>query len=195
MTDTTTDTRGDDARAVTQAVSAWVERVILGLGLCPFAAAPWREGRVRVHVSASADTQALLEDLHDELARLDRTPAARLETTLVVIPHMLGDFETYNAFLDLVDTLIERFGWEGVYQVASFHPDYRFADAPPGAVDHLTNRSPYPVFHLLRESSVGVAVAGFDTEAIPARNVARLRGLPPGRLRELFPGVYADEGG
>jgi len=181
------------ARRVERETRRFVERVVIGLGLCPFARAPWEAGRVGVVVSGARSEAALLGDLSGEIDRLLAAPPDALETTLLVHPHVLGDFETFNDFLDEADALLAERGLEGVLQVASFHPDYRFAGAPPDDPAHATNRSPWPMLHLLREASVGAAVdAHPDAEAIPARNVALLRELGAERVRELLASLRDD---
>ena len=169
------------------AVRQWLERVVIGLNLCPFAARPVLGGRVRVFVSAADTELELLTDLQLELARLDETPASELETTLVVAPRMLADFLDYNDFLDRADELLQSFEWDGTYQVASFHPQYQFDGTEPDDPENLSNRSPYPMLHLLREDSVEAAVEAHpDVDGIPEANIRRLRGLTPEQRRELF---------
>jgi uncharacterized protein len=169
------------------AVRHWLETVVIGLNLCPFASRPFREGRVRIHVSGSTDEVELLTELQLELARLDETPAAQLETTIIAIPAMLADFLEYNDFLDKVDDLLDHFEWSGIYQVASFHPQYQFAGTEPDDVENFTNRSPVPLLHLLREDSVEVAIDSHpDVDGVPRANVERLRALTPAQLRALF---------
>ncbi len=169
------------------AVRQWLERVVIGLNLCPFAARPVLGGRVRVFVSAATTELDLLTDLQLELARLDETPSAQLETTLVVAPDMLADFLDYNDFLDRADELLQSFEWDGTYQVASFHPKYQFDGTEPDDPENLSNRSPYPMLHLLREDSVEAAVEAHpDVDGIPEANIRRLRGLTPEQRRELF---------
>ncbi|MDM4772044.1 DUF1415 domain-containing protein [Solimonas sp. SE-A11] len=169
------------------AVRQWLERVVIGLNLCPFAARPVLGGRVRVFVSAATTELDLLTDLQLELARLDETPVAQLETTLVVAPQMLADFLDYNDFLDRADELLQSFEWDGTYQVASFHPQYQFDGTEPDDPENLSNRSPYPMLHLLREDSVEAAVEAHpDVDGIPEANIRRLRGLTPEQRRELF---------
>jgi len=154
----------------------FVERVVIGLGLCPFAEQPWAQGRVDVCVSTAQEPAALLFDIDTELRRLAEAPIGDLETTLLVHPHALSDFEAYNDFLGLAEALLRERGYEGVLQLASFHPAYRFEGAPPDDPADATNRSPWPMLHVLREASVEAAVASHpDPEGIPDRNVARLR--------------------
>lgn len=168
---------GAEADAVRE-TREWVERIVVGLELCAFAAEPLRAGRVRIAVSEAADPQALAADLVDELLRLDRTPADQLETTLLVHPRALRDFAAYNDFLDVCDWLLERLDLVGTLQIASFHPDYRYAGAADDDVANATNRSPHPMLHLLREASVERAVRSHPApEAIPRRNARRLRAL------------------
>ena len=144
--------------------------------LCPFAAAPLRAGRVRLQLSDATSEEALAADLAEELRRLDRQPRERVETTILIHPNVLGRFDDYNRFLDVGDLLIESLGLRGVVQVVGFHPEYRFAGAAPDDPANATNRSPYPMLHLLREEGVAEAVASHpDPEGIPRRNAERLR--------------------
>ena len=168
-------------------VRQWLDRVVIGLNLCPFAARPVRGGQVRVFISAATTELELLTDLQLELAKLDETPPAQLETTLIVVPQMLQDFLDYNDFLDRADELLQGFEWDGTYQVASFHPHYQFAGTAPEDAENLSNRSPYPLLHLLREDSVEAAVdAHPDVDGIPEANIRRLRELTPEQRRALF---------
>ena len=169
------------------AVRQWLDRVVIGLNLCPFAARPVRGGQVRVFVSAATTELDLLTDLQLELTRLEETPPAELETTLVVVPGMLQDFLEYNDFLDRADELLQGFEWDGIYQVASFHPQYQFAGTEADDPENLSNRSPYPLLHLLREDSVEAAVESHpDVDSIPEANIRRLRGLTPEQRQDLF---------
>ena len=157
---------------------AWVDRVVIGLNLCPFAKAPQVKGQVRYVLSEASEHQALLAGLIDELKLLAETPADRIETTLLVHPQVLGDFADYNDFLGLADAAVAELGLEGVIQVASFHPRYQFAGTAPDDLGNATNRSPYPTLHLLREESVERAVAAFpEAEAIFEANIATLQRL------------------
>jgi len=168
-------------------VRHWLETVVIGLNLCPFAAKPVRNGQVRVCVSSATRELELLTELQLELARLDETPRAELETTIIAIPQMLADFADYNDFLEQVDSLLEHYEWVGDYQVASFHPRYQFADTQPDDAENLTNRAPYPLLHLLREDSVEAAIDSHpDVDGIPAANIKRMRALTLVQRRALF---------
>ena len=172
-------------------VEQWLDEVVIGLDLCPFAARPRREKRVRIAVSHATDEEALLNDLQAELERLSDTPAAELETTLLAIPNMLEDFADYNDFLDAVDLWVEQFGWEGDLQVASFHPQYQFADTEADDPGNLTNRSPWPLLHIIREESLEKAIEHYpDVDAIPERNIARMKALGPEERKRLFPYLF-----
>jgi len=156
----------------------WMERAVIGLNLCPFAKAVAHKGQVRMVLSDARDEAALLARLGEELLHLRDTPAAEVDTTLIVHPHVLGDFLDYNDFLDSADALVEELGLEGILQVASFHPQYRFAGSDPDDIANFTNRSPWPTLHLLREDSVSRAVEAFpDPDAIVERNIMTLRTL------------------
>ena len=156
----------------------WIERAVIGLNLCPFAKAVVAKGQVRYVLSDATTPEALLETLGAELLHLRDTPAAEIDTTLIVHPRVLADFLDYNDFLDDADALVEQLGLDGELQVASFHPQYRFAGSSEDDIANFTNRSPWPTLHLLREDSVSRAVAAFpDPDAIVERNVATLEEL------------------
>jgi hypothetical protein len=159
-------------------VRAWVEKAVIGLNLCPFAKAVHTKNQVRYIVSTARTPQALLDDLVNELRILADTDPAQLDTTLLIHPDVLTDFLDYNDFLDIADTAIDQLDLTGHIQIASFHPQYQFAESAPDAIDNYTNRSPYPLLHLLRENSIERAVATFpDTSSIYEKNIETLRTL------------------
>ena len=158
---------GDEA-AVVADTRRWLERGVIGLSLCPFAKAVHVRGQIRWTVSGASDRRELLDELKHEL-------------------RVLADFVDYLDFLDEAERAVRKAGLEGVLQVASFHPDYAFADAPPDDPANATNRSPYPMLHLLREASVERAVAAApDAADIYERNVATLRRLGHEGWRRLL---------
>ena len=156
----------------------WLERAVVGLNLCPFARAPLVQGKLRLRVSHARDTDALLDDLCGELQSLHALAPEECETGLLIHPFVLNDFLDYNDFLDVADAAVQTLGLEGVWQVASFHPQYQFADSAPDAIENFSNRSPFPTLHLLREASVERAMEQMsDTDAIYRRNIETLRQL------------------
>ncbi len=156
----------------------WLERAVIGLELCPFARAPHIQGRIRYVVSRAHTPDELVEDLCVELRWLAATDPADCETTLLIHPHVLGDFLDFNDFLDTADAAVEALDLVGVLQVASFHPQYQFAGTASDDVENATNRSPWPTLHLLREESVERAVLALaDPDEIYRRNIETLRKL------------------
>lgn len=167
-----------DSSSVIEATRQWLEKIVIGLNLCPFAGPPWREGRIRFKVSEATSEQQLALELAEELLALQAADPADCETSLLIHPRVLGDFLDYNDFLDVADRLLEDLGLESILQIASFHPDYRFADSEPDDPANCTNRSPYPMLHLLREASIEAATARLpDPERIYERNIATMRQL------------------
>lgn len=163
---------------VVAATRTWLEKAVIGLNLCPFAKAVHVHDRIRYCVSAATSEAQLLAELMTQLRALDDADPAQIETTLLIHPQVLADFADYNEFLARVDDAVRELGLEGVMQVASFHPRYQFEGTGPDDIENYTNRSPYPMLHLLRESSVERAVSTYpDTEDIYRRNIATLRAL------------------
>jgi hypothetical protein len=156
----------------------WISSFVIGLGLCPFARRVFDAGRIRYAISHSRDPNTLSNDLAKELHLLLASPTTQVETTLLIHPNVLGNFLDYNDFLGVADRLLKELGLCGILQVASFHPQYRFAGTEPNAVENYTNRSPYPMLHLLRESSVSQVVDAVDElRQIPRRNIETMRNL------------------
>ena len=181
-----------DSDPVIAQVEQWLQDVVVGLNLCPFARKPMRAGQIRFVVSDATSDEVLLEELHDELQVLDRTQESEVETTLLILPTHLRDFHDYNFFLGEAERLLQREGYEGVYQIASFHPHYQFSDTQPHDAENLTNRSPYPILHLLREESLERGLKNYpDPENIPHANILRVEALSEQEKRALFPYLFS----
>jgi hypothetical protein len=162
---------------------------VIGLNLCPFAEGVYRGDRVRFCVSEQRYAAGLLEEFRSELSGLQAADPLRCETTLLIHPWVLDDFVEYNEFLEVCEAAIVDLGLEGELQVASFHPRYQFADTAPEDIENYTNRSPYPMLHLLREASVERAVAAVaDPEEIYRRNIRTLRELGHAGWQRLWRG-------
>ena len=171
---------------VTAETRRWLEQAVIGLNLCPFARAEHVGGRIRYRVSHAATPRTLLTHLSAELQALADADPAVCETTLLIHPGMLQDFLDFNEFLGRAESLLRRRGFEGVFQLASFHPRYQFAGSLPDEITNYTNRSPYPTLHLLREASIARAMAGqSDASQIVERNLATLRKLGHAGWRRL----------
>lgn len=176
---------------IVQEVVVWLNSVVIGLNLCPFSAKPVRENRVRFYVSEARTDEDVLADVFLEMELLDRTSVNELETTLVIIPYALNDFFDYRQCLAWAQAQLKRRGWLGVYQLASFHPDYCFASAEPEDAENLTNRSPYPIIHIIREASLEKALSFFDdVEGVPERNKETVAALTMAQQKQLFPYLF-----
>jgi len=166
------------ADQVIAATRAWVEHAVIGLNLCPFAKGVQTKGQVRYVASSARDADALLVQLCQEMQRLVAAPPQRIDTTLLIHPGVLAEFDAFNDFLDIADAALHSLGHAGVLQIASFHPHYRFAGTRHDDLSNATNRSPYPTLHLLREASVDRAVAAFPhPEAIYETNLRTIEDL------------------
>jgi hypothetical protein len=174
---TTPNPHADDDQIIA-ATRNWLEKAVIGLNLCPFAKAVHVKQQVRYVVSNATTPEALLETLMDELQLLSDTDPETTDTTLLIHPFVLNDFLDYNEFLDVADAAVEDMQLDGELQVASFHPDYQFADSDVNDIANYSNRSPYPILHLLREESITRAVEAFpEAEAIFDKNIETLEKL------------------
>lgn len=170
----------DDAhsRNAITATQHWIEKAVIGLNLCPFAKAVYIKHQIRYVVSHAGSPEALQTDLVAELRHLQAADPEKIDTILLIHPWVLNDFLDYNDFLDVADASVEASGLAGQIQVASFHPQYRFAGTGPDDIENYTNRSPYPMLHLLREASIDRAVDAFpDASDIFSKNIETMRRL------------------
>ena len=157
----------------------WIKDFVLKYNLCPFAYHPFNEGKIRFTLIDSESMNDLVQKLLFEFQFLLETPSSEIETSLIIHPNLLLDFLDYNDFLYEANDLLEKTELAGILQIASFHPDYQFADTKYDDSTNRTNRSPYPMLHLLREASIQKAVDDYgDTDEIWKRNLEIMRELP-----------------
>lgn len=160
-------------------VQRWLEDAVIGLNLCPFAKAVHVKQQVRYVVSRATLDGDVLDHLRAEAELLRTTPAAQIDTTLLIVP-ALADFLDFHTLTERAETLLAKAGYEGELQLASFHPDFVFADAAPDDIANATNRAPSPILHLLREDSIARATAAVpDAADIYERNIATMERLGP----------------
>ena len=156
----------------------WLEKAVIGLNLCPFAKGVHVKGQIHYAVSDASDAEGVAEALHRELEGLAEANADKRDTTLLILPYALQDFLDFNDFLEIADAMIEELDLGGILQVASFHPQFQFDGTDVDDVTNCTNRSPYPILHLLREDSIDKAVEVFpEAESIFERNMETLESL------------------
>lgn len=175
----------------------WLERAVIGLNLCPFAKAVHVRGQVHWVVSRADSAPAVEAELEAELDALAAADPGQRDTTLLVVPRGLEDFQIFNLFVADATRMLKRRGLAGVLQIASFHPDYQFAGTAPEDPGNCSNRAPYPALHLLREASIDRAVQAFpEAESIFGNNIRTLRRLGQAGWQALGVGRSAprDEG-
>ena len=177
----------DLAVEVVASTQVWLERAVIGLNLCPFAKSVHVKKQIRYAVTAAQTADELLAELEHELQLLAGTDPKLLDTTLLIHPQAMVDFIDFHFFLAEADALIRNLGFDGVFQIASLHPQYEFAGSEPDEIENFTNRSPYPMLHLLREASIDRAVAAFpDAADIFEKNIETLNRLGHEGWRQLW---------
>lgn len=189
MTDVLFPRTDDGVEAILSATRLWLERAVIGLNLCPFAKSVFVKKQVRYALTAAATADELLVELDHELELLATTAPEQLDTTLLIHPQVMTDFLDYHFFLAEVEALLKNRGYDGVFQIASLHPQYEFAGSDPDDIANYTNRAPYPMLHLLRESSIDRAVAAFpDAADIFERNIETMEKLGHEGWKKLWLG-------
>lgn len=175
----------------------WVESTVIHYNLCPFSGQVFAHDRVSFEVSLATTEEQLLEDCLIAIQQMLAMPREQVETSLLIHPHIMTSFDDYNNFLGMIDVLLAETKLEGIVQVASFHPDYCFAECDENDAANFTNRSPYPMLHLLREESISEAVdewaeRSLDVEQIPVRNIETLRKLGADILASQLQACYRE---
>ena len=170
---------------VAASVRQWVESMVVGLNLCPFAKRELVKNRIRFAVTEASTEEKLLKALEAELELINQDRS--VETTLLIHPEVLQDFYDFKLFLAYIDHLLVRMNLKGVFQVASFHPDYQFYGTESDDAENYTNRSPYPVLHLIREESLERVIADYpDVDQIPARNIGLMNSFGKDKLQAIM---------
>jgi hypothetical protein len=185
MQEDSVENQQSDHEKIVTATKRWVESLVIGLNLCPFAKREMVKNRVRFVVTDATTGDSLLICLQAELALLQHNDS--IETTLLIHHQALQNFTDYNEFLAEADFLLNTMDLDGIFQIASFHPDYQFAGTDPEDVENYTNRSSYPMLHLLREDSLEKAIDNYpDADQIPERNIARLKEMGLEKVQALL---------
>jgi hypothetical protein len=167
----------------------WLETVVIARNICPFAKRVFDDNKIHFHVENSTDVAICLENLLDECVRLDENQ--NIETTLVCYPQAFADFNEYLDFVEISERLLEVEDYEGIYQLASFHPDYCFEGENENDAANYTNRSPYPMLHLLRESRLEKALENYpNPEEIPENNIKLTRELGLQKMQQTLAACY-----
>ena len=168
---------------------SWIETVIIGLNFCPFAKREYDRDSIRYSICHDTRIEDCLHNLIDECSELDSKP--EVETTLVIFPEYFNDFDDYLDFVDLCRALLEDQGYTGTYQIATFHPDYCFDDSIDSDPANYTNRSPYPMLHIIRETSLERALQNYpQPENIPKRNIEYARSQGQAKMQALLDACY-----
>lgn len=167
----------------------WIQSIVIPLNLCPFAKREVDSNSLRIEVSSAVDFEDGIQHFIKEIEHLNVNPATG--TSLLLFPYFLDDFLTYLDFVDLANETLVQMKYQGVYQLATFHPKYHFHNTAVDDVTNYTNRSPYPMLHLLREEMLDRAIDYYgDTESIPANNILRLQKLELAEVKKLWESVF-----
>ena len=176
--------QAQDTASCVSDTRSWIQNVVIGLNLCPFAAPVMRQDALLIR-AISGDLQTCLINVAQACAGLEQQ--AELDTILLVLDNGYEAFEDYLELVELSEQLLDDAEYAGVFQIASFHPHYQFAGSDKNDVENYTNRSPFPILQLLRESSVSRALTSYPNAAdIPERNMQCMRSLGVDAMRKLL---------
>jgi hypothetical protein len=170
---------------IKQHVQNWLKTIIIGYNFCPFAQPEFEQNRIYYCIDNRLSLKKNAKTLINEAQRLDNNPD--IETTLLIYTSNFKDFDDFLDYLELANYLLNNQGYEGIYQLASFHPNYCFANSDDHDPANYTNRSPYPILHLIRESSIERALQFYPhPDKIPERNIALTRELGLAKMQALL---------
>ncbi len=165
----------------------WLKQVVIGFNLCPFASIPFKKQLIRYVIFEGRDPEDLINKVVSEIELLTKAPTEKIETSILITPNILQDFDDYYDFLFLCNDILKQLNLEGVIQIASFHPDYIFENTNSESVENFTNRSPYPMFHFLREESIVHALNSYkNPSSIPEKNMETMRYLGLSKIKKIL---------
>ncbi|WED44558.1 DUF1415 domain-containing protein [Legionella cardiaca] len=175
----------NESELIIKQTQTWLHSFVVKFNLCPFARREINRRSLRITVSRTQKIEKAIKDFLHEIILLDRQQ--KIETTLLIFSYLFEDFSDYLDFINLCEEILRKKNYEGSYQIASFHPDYCFADEAPTDVSNYTNRSPYPMIHLLREESLEKAIQLYgETTIIPANNIKTLQKLGLEEIKKIL---------
>jgi hypothetical protein len=178
------------AQSIIQQTKNWVNDVVIGLNLCPFASPPFQKNSIEYTVNSGNSLEQHLHQLAESFATLD--DKADIETSLLIYPDAYKNFDDYLELLNLANHLLGDLNYTSIYQIASFHPDYRFADSTENDASNFSNRSPYPMLHLIRENNLEKAIANYpNSEQIPENNIKKLRAIGYKKMQEKLNSIIS----
>ncbi len=170
---------------VIQQTTAWVSDFIVAHNICPFARKELQRGGIHYEVFQEHRIEVALTELIELCQLLDKN--GDIGTVLFILPSSFIIFNDYLDLLDMANDLLIKQGYEGIYQLASFHPDYCFEGVDCDDASNYTNRSPYPMLHIIREAELEKALENYpNPEAIPERNIACCRKLGSAALADIL---------
>ena len=174
-----------DTELIIKQTKRWITDVVVDCNFCPFAAREVQRGSIHYEVEHGKSLEIVLQSVAKVFEQLNNDPA--IETSLLILPNGFDQFSGYLELVDLAQELLEKEDYEGVYQLASFHPEYLFSGTVESDPSNYTNRSPYPILHFLREDSVSIAVDSHpDIDAVPERNIVFTQGKGIQFMKELL---------
>lgn len=166
----------------------WVEAIVVGLNLCPFAAPEVKNKAIRYAVSHGGKAEAVVQDFLTELDKIQNAEETELSTTLLCFTQVADEFEEFLDILDICQQNLENSGLDGVFQLASFHPEYCFSGVDKDDITNWTNRAPFPTIHLIREGQMSRVLTHYkNPDEIPERNMALMETLGKEGLIQKFP--------
>lgn len=176
-------------RDIIHQTKKWLSTIVIAHNLCPFAKRECENGTIDYKIIEAAETEIILQQLLNQCSAMDKDGA--IETSLAIIPNGVEKFHDYLDVLDLATSLLSAQGYDGIYQLASFHPDYRFEETALDSSENYTNRSPYPMFHILREASVEAVLTAYpNPELIPVCNIALMQSLGLEMVRKALDACF-----
>lgn len=162
----------------------WITNVVLALNLCPFAHSVFNQNKIHYLLSLEHTLENIKHCLLEEISYLEENDA--ISTSFIILPKLLS-FMDYLDVLDNLNKILAQTQFNKKYQLASFHPNYLFQGSTENDPANYTNRSPFPMFHILREKELTRGIDSFpNTENIPEDNIKLLREMGLKEIQKIL---------
>ena len=174
---------------IVERTKSWINEFVIGLNLCPFAKVPFDKDKITYKICDSTDEEQILTNIASDMLDLYNISPTIVETSFLILPQMV-DFEEYLDYLEVCHIILKDLNLEGHIQIASFHPDYQFDGTEPDDVENYTNRSPYPMFHFLREESVERALLAYpEAKSVPETNIGTMNKMGLEKVKAMLENI------
>jgi uncharacterized protein len=170
-------------------ITYWIEKIIIGLDLCPFAKIPYEQGKISVATHSETSLDQIQSKVWEALENLHETNKS---SALVFFPNLQTNFEDFYEFISHMQEQLDHNDLSEHFQLVCFHPEFYFAETKKTDKGNYVNRSPYPMVHVLLSHEITLVTQSNPAigEEISLRNQKRLETMDENTFEQYFSPLF-----